>query len=145
MHNHNDVIRTNSTDSRSSSANANANSFDTNYNNANAASQAEAIHASHAHQHRLLLTLSLTATVFFAEVIGSFMTNSLSLLIDAGHMLTDISVLAASTVTAILMRRRPNSKRTWGWARLEIITAAAGALILLLVGCLLYTSDAADE
>ena len=134
MHNHNDVIQTNGTGSRSSSVNANVNSSDTNYNNANAASQAEAIHASHAHQHRLLLTLSLTATVFFAEVIGSFLTNSLSLLIDAGHMLTDISVLAASTVTAILMRRRPNSKRTWGWARLEVITAAAGALILLLVG-----------
>ncbi|PNP89923.1 cation transporter [Gardnerella sp. DNF00502] len=86
------------------------------------------------HQKRLILTLSLTSIVFFAEVVGSFLTNSLSLLIDAGHMLTDISVLVASTLTAILMQRRPNRKRTWGWARLEVITAAAGALVLLFVG-----------
>jgi len=49
-------------------------------------------------------------------------------------MLTDMSVLAASTITAILMRRKPNSTRTWGWARLEVITAACGALVLLFVG-----------
>ena len=139
MHNHNGVIKSSDIDSQLRSANAtthsaNINNASANSNNANAASQAAAIHASHAHQHRLILTLSLTSIVFFAEVIGSFLTNSLSLLIDAGHMLTDISVLAASTVTAILMRRRPSSKRTWGWARLEVITAAAGALILLLVG-----------
>ena len=154
MHNHNGATSTSGIDSHSRSANSNVNNVKvnatnvnnvkvnaTNVNNvkvnatnANAASQAAAIHASHTHQHRLLLTLSLTSIVFFAEVIGSFLTNSLSLLIDAGHMLTDISVLAASTVTAVLMRRRPSSKRTWGWARLEVITAAAGALILLIVG-----------
>lgn len=100
----------------------------------NAASLQDAIKASHAHQHKLTITLALTSIVFLAEVIGSVLTNSLSLLIDAGHMLTDISVLAASTVTAILMRKRPNAKRTWGWARLEVITAAAGALVLLFVG-----------
>lgn len=90
--------------------------------------------ASYAHQKRLMITLLLTSIIFFAEVLGSWLTNSLSLLIDAGHMLTDISVLAASTITAVLMRRRPNLKRTWGWARLEVITAAAGALVLFVVG-----------
>lgn len=134
MHNHNGVTPTSGIDSYSISANTNASTGTKTTTNANEASQAAAIHASHTHQHRLLLTLSLTSIVFFAEVIGSFLTNSLSLLIDAGHMLTDISVLAASTVTAILMRRRPSSKRTWGWARLEVITAAAGAIILLIVG-----------
>ena len=49
-------------------------------------------------------------------------------------MLTDMSVLIASTVTAVLMRRKPNSSRTWGWARLEVLTAEAGAMILLFVG-----------
>ncbi|WP_427877041.1 cation diffusion facilitator family transporter [Gardnerella sp. 2492-Sm] len=102
--------------------------------NPNAASQEAASKASHAHQHRLSWTLALTSIVFIAEVVGSFLTNSLALLIDAGHMLTDISVLIASTVTAVLMRRTPNSKRTWGWARLEVITAAAGAVVLLIVG-----------
>ncbi|HAK71276.1 MAG TPA: cation transporter, partial [Bifidobacterium sp.] len=86
------------------------------------------------HQRRLMLSLALTSTVFMAEVVSAVLTDSLALLVDAGHMLTDMSVLIASTVTAILMRRKPNSKRTWGWARLEVLTAAVGALVLLLVG-----------
>ncbi|NEG95391.1 cation diffusion facilitator family transporter [Bifidobacterium sp. SMB2] len=86
------------------------------------------------HSRRLIATLGLTGTVFVAEVIGAVLTGSLALLVDAGHMLTDISVLTASTVTAILIRRKPNAERTWGWARLEVITAAGGAIALLFVG-----------
>lgn len=80
------------------------------------------------------MTLALTATVFMAEVVGAIITGSLALLVDAGHMLTDMSVLIASTITAILMRRKPSSHRTWGWARLEVLTAACGAMVLLVVG-----------
>lgn len=85
-------------------------------------------------QQRLMATLAVTVTVFIIEVVAAFITDSLALLTDAGHMLTDVSVLVASTITAILMRRKPNSTRTWGWARLEVITAACGALVLLFVG-----------
>ena len=87
-----------------------------------------------AHQRRLIATLTVTGSVFLIEVVSAVLTGSLALLVDAGHMLTDMSVLAASTITAILMRRKPNSTRTWGWARLEVITAACGALVLLFVG-----------
>ena len=69
-------------------------------------------------QQRLMATLAVTVTVFIIEVVAAFITDSLALLTDAGHMLTDVSVLVASTITAILMRRKPNSTRTWGWARL---------------------------
>ena len=86
------------------------------------------------HQKRLMMSLGLTSTVFIAEVISAVITESLALLVDAGHMLTDMSVLIASTVTAILMQRKPSNKRTWGWARLAVLTAAVGALILLVVG-----------
>ena len=86
------------------------------------------------HQKRLMMSLGLTSTVFIAEVVSAIITGSLALLVDAGHMLTDMSVLIASTVTAILMQRKPSNKRTWGWARLEVLTAAVGALILLIVG-----------
>ena len=81
-----------------------------------------------------MMSLGLTSTVFIAEVISAVITESLALLVDAGHMLTDMSVLIASTVTAILMQRKPSNKRTWGWARLEVLTAADGALILHIVG-----------
>ena len=83
-----------------------------------------------------MMSLGLTSTVFIAEVISAVITESLALLVDAGHMLTDMSVLIASTVTAILMQRKPSNKRTWGWARLEVLTAAVGALVLLIVGAL---------
>ncbi|WP_314686807.1 cation diffusion facilitator family transporter [uncultured Bifidobacterium sp.] len=86
------------------------------------------------HQRRLSLTLALTGTVFIVELVGAAITGSLALLVDAGHMLTDLSVLSASVVTALLMRRKPNGTRTWGWARLEVLTAAGGALALLFVG-----------
>ena len=94
----------------------------------------EVTRGSKAHQRRLMMTLTLTGTVFVAEIVGAIITGSLALLVDAGHMLTDMSVLIASTVTAVLMRRKPNSSRTWGWARLEVLTAEAGAMILRLFG-----------
>ena len=87
-----------------------------------------------AHRRQLLTTLALTGSVFVAEVVGALVTRSLALLVDAGHMMTDMAVLIASTVTAVLMERRPTNRRTWGWSRLEVITAAGGALVLLAVG-----------
>lgn len=90
--------------------------------------------AARSHQRKLTATLLLTGTVFVTEVVGAALTQSLALLVDAGHMLTDIAVLAASAITAMLMRRKPSSERTWGWARLEILTAAAGSIVLLFVG-----------
>ena len=86
------------------------------------------------HRRQLLTTLALTGSVFMAEVVGALVTRSLALLVDAGHMMTDMAVLIASTVTAVLMERRPTNRRTWGWSRLEVITAAGGALVLLAVG-----------
>ena len=87
-----------------------------------------------AHRRQLLTTLALTGSVFVAEVVGALVTRSLALLVDAGHMMTDMAVLIASTFTAVLMERRPTNRRTWGWSRLEVITAAGGALVLLAVG-----------
>ena len=86
------------------------------------------------HYKRLMTTLVLTASILVAEVVGAALTGSLALLVDAGHMTTDVAVLAASTVTALLMRRKPDKSKTWGWARLEVITAAGGGLVLMFVG-----------
>lgn len=86
------------------------------------------------HQNRLMVTLGLTLTIFAVEIIGALITGSLALLVDCAHMLTDVAVLAASTVATVLMRKKPDKERTWGWARLEPITAGLGALILMAVG-----------
>lgn len=94
----------------------------------------DAAETGRSHQRQLMMTLALTGTVLIAEIIGAIVTSSLVLLVDAGHMLTDVLVLIASSVTAALMRRKPNARRTWGWARLEVLTAAVGAFALLGVG-----------
>ena len=86
------------------------------------------------HVRRLRLTLAFTGIIFVAEVAGAAFTQSLALFVDAGHMLTDVSVLVASLTAAVLMQRKPDSRHTWGWRRLEVITAAGGALVLLFVG-----------
>lgn len=96
-----------------------------------------AVDTSSGHQKRLIATLCITGTVFIIEVVAAIFTSSLALLVDAAHMLTDLGVLTASVITAILMRRKPNNTRTWGWARLEVLTAAAGAIVLLIIG--IYT------
>lgn len=92
------------------------------------------VNGTEGHFKRLIVTLALTATILVAEVVGAALTGSLALLVDAGHMTTDVAVLTASTVTAALMRRKPDKSKTWGWARLEIITAAGGGLVLMFVG-----------
>lgn len=96
--------------------------------------------ADHDHDHsdsgrgRLAIALGITAAVLVAEVIGSIITGSLALLVDAAHMLTDAGGLTVALVAAILVRRPANSKRTWGMARAEVLGATAQAAILLAVG-----------
>lgn len=97
---------------------------------------------NHGHEHdhssvnrrRLVIALSITATIMIAEVIGSIVTGSLSLLVDAGHMLTDTLGLSVALLTAQLMTRPATSRRTWGWKRMEVLGAAVQAAILLVVG-----------
>ena len=90
----------------------------------------EVTRGSKAHQRRLMMTLTLTGTVFVAEIVGAIITGSLALLVDAGHMLTDMSVLIASTVTAVLMRRKPNSSRMKA-AFLEVVNDALGSVAVI--------------
>ena len=96
--------------------------------------------AEHEHDHtdsgrgRLAIALGITAAVLVAEVVGSIITGSLALLVDAAHMLTDAGGLTVALIAATLVRRPANSKRTWGLARAEVLGATAQAAILLAVG-----------
>lgn len=96
---------------------------------------------SHSHSHaaastkRLGFALAVTATVMIAEVVGAWISGSLSLLADAGHMFVDSAGLIVAMTAAILMTRPPSMKRTWGFARAEVLAAGlqAGFLIGLSV------------
>lgn len=69
----------------------------------------------------------------FAEAIGGWLTNSLALLADAGHMLTDVAALAL-TLAAIWFASRPaTSSKTYGYYRLEILAAFVNGIALVLL------------
>ena len=89
--------------------------------------------ASGKNKHNLRKVLLLTSTYLVAEVIGGLLTNSLALLADAAHMLTDVGGLALA-LFAIWMAQKPaTSERTYGYYRFEILAALANALVLIIV------------
>ena len=65
-------------------------------------------------RRRLVIAFAITASFFIIEVIGSILTGSLALLVDAAHMLTDLIGLAMATTAAQLMNRAPSNRHTWG-------------------------------
>jgi cobalt-zinc-cadmium efflux system protein len=79
------------------------------------------------------MALGLTGSFMIAEVIGAFVTGSLALLSDAAHMMTDALALAISLVAIQVGKRAADRKRTFGYARFEILAAAFNALLLFVV------------
>jgi cobalt-zinc-cadmium efflux system protein len=86
------------------------------------------------HRGRLAVVLSVTVAVLIAEVVGAFLSGSLALLADAGHMLTDVAGLTLAFFASVLARRPATDQRTWGFRRAEVLAAAAQAAVLLAVG-----------
>ena len=82
---------------------------------------------------RLRLTLILAATYLVAEVVGGWLTNSLALLADAGHMLSDVAALGISLAALQAAARAPTSLRTYGYHRAEVLAALANAVALCMV------------
>ena len=83
------------------------------------------------HKGRLLVALVILAVVMVAEVVAAFVANSLALLSDAGHMLTDVAGLCmALAAIHVADRSRAGGPRTFGLYRLEILAALANAVLL---------------
>lgn len=72
---------------------------------------------------RLAMTLSVTALYMFAEIIGGILTNSLALMADAAHMLSDVASLGLSLFALWLSTRPPSPRLTFGFQRSEILAA----------------------
>ncbi|QCR19020.1 cation diffusion facilitator family transporter [Agrococcus sp. SGAir0287] len=99
-------------------------------------------HGAVANRRRLAIAFGITATVLVVQAVGAVVTGSLALLVDTGHMLTDVGGLALSLVAATLAMRPPTSRRTWGFARAEVLSAAVQAGILLAIGVLALVEGA---
>jgi cobalt-zinc-cadmium efflux system protein len=84
-------------------------------------------------ERRLAITLCLAASYMVAEFVGGLLTNSLALLADAGHMLSDVGALTLS-LFALWIARRPSSPRfTYGYYRTEILAALVNGAALLAI------------
>lgn len=83
------------------------------------------------HRSRLVVVLALTLTVLVVQLVGSVLSNSLALLADAGHMLTDAAGVGLALLAITLANRPASPRRTFGYYRLEILAALANAVLLI--------------
>lgn len=94
----------------------------------------------HAHDHTaganatmLKWALGLTSTYLVAEVIGGFYFNSLALLSDAAHMMTDVAALVIALMAIKFGQKAADDRRTFGYRRFEILAAAFNAVLLFAI------------
>jgi cobalt-zinc-cadmium efflux system protein len=88
-------------------------------------------HAAGASARALTIALLISGAVLLAEGVGAWVFNSLALLSDAAHMLTDVAALAIALAAVRIADRPPDDRRTFGYKRLEILAAAFNALLLV--------------
>ncbi|HSK28607.1 MAG TPA: cation diffusion facilitator family transporter [Candidatus Limnocylindria bacterium] len=89
--------------------------------------------ARHSETRRLRWALAITLLYFFAELIAGFLTNSLALISDAGHMLSDIGAIGLSLFAFHMSRRPATEQSTYGFHRFEILAALFNGLTLWLI------------
>jgi cobalt-zinc-cadmium efflux system protein len=98
--------------------------------------------AGHSHGHaagraedrsRLRLVLLVTVVMVAVELVGAWISGSLALLADAGHMLTDAAAVGLALSASYVAGRPPTARRTFGFHRAEILAALANAVVLLVV------------
>ncbi len=82
---------------------------------------------------RLRIALAITFVYMVAEAVGGWLTNSLALLADAGHMLTDVGALALTLFAFNFASRPATSKKTYGYYRIEILAAFVNGIVLALL------------
>jgi cobalt-zinc-cadmium efflux system protein len=82
---------------------------------------------------KLKIVLLLTSSFIAVEVISGFLTGSLALIADAGHMLTDVGGIALALFAINFSRKPATPQRTYGFYRMEILAALANSSLLILV------------
>lgn len=96
-------------------------------------------HSAHGHVHgagnerALAIAAGLTGLFMIAEVAGGLISNSLALLADAGHMLTDFGALLMAWFALRLSRRPADEQRTYGFDRFSVLAAFVNGLALFVI------------
>jgi len=86
---------------------------------------------------KLKLSIIFTAIILAAEVIGGFISNSLALLSDAGHVVTDIMALSLSWYAVRQAERPPSSRMTYGYHRIGVIVAIVNAVAIFAIAAII--------
>ena len=89
-------------------------------------------------QRRLILAIAVTAATLLLEVVGGVLANSLALLSDSGHVLTDLAALLLSFIALRLAARPATSRKTFGFHRFEILSALVNGVTLVGVSLLIF-------
>jgi cobalt-zinc-cadmium efflux system protein len=99
-------------------------------------------HAQHAHADKgiqnLTLAFSITGIWFLIELAGGLYANSLALLADAAHMLTDLAALGLSLFALKISARPATHSKTYGYVRAEILAALANGIFLILIAMYIF-------
>ena len=83
-------------------------------------------------------TIVLTAGIMIVEVAGGIWANSLSLLSDAGHMLTDVLALGMALFAVTVSCRPATTSKTYGYHRVEILSALTNGVILVVISLAIF-------
>ena len=87
----------------------------------------------------LRIAIGITAVILLLEFFGGLATNSLALLSDAGHMLSDVSSLVFSLLAMWLAAKPPTADKHYGYSRVEILAALLnGVTLFVIAGLILY-------
>jgi len=89
-------------------------------------------------KRRLILAISITGSWFLIELAGGIYANSLALMADAAHMLTDLGALGLSLFALQISTRPATHKKTYGYLRVEILAALANGIFLVLIGLYIF-------
>ncbi len=87
---------------------------------------------------RLKFVIIITAIVMTVEVVGGFLTNSLALLSDAGHMLTHLFALGMSFFAIVLAAKPVTKEKTYGFYRAEVLVAFVNGIALLFMAAFIF-------
>lgn len=95
-------------------------------------------HAHNANKKALTISFILIAGFMFVEFIGGYLTNSLALISDAGHMLSDAVALGLSLSALIFGARAATPSKTYGYKRFEILAALLNGIVLVLLAVFIF-------
>jgi cobalt-zinc-cadmium efflux system protein len=95
--------------------------------------------ATGSYRRALTAVLLISLSIAVAEVIGALVTGALVLFADAAHMTADAAGVGLSLLAAWFAARPPTTRRTFGYARAEILAAMLNALLLLAMTAVIFT------